>query len=79
MDPPAEIPKKKLKLTEVDDVGIDKLLKDQDDDVLSIESSNLGEDRRILCQVIRFLVPKKVRDVKNLGPLCSRPRSKISR
>jgi len=51
MDPPAEIPKKKLKLTEVDDVGIDKLLKDQDDDVLSIESSNLGEDRRILCQL----------------------------
>jgi len=51
MDPPAEIPKKKLKLTEVDVVGSVKHLKDQDDDVLSIESSNLGEDRRILCQL----------------------------
>ena len=63
MDPPAEIPKKKLKLTEVDVVGSVKHLKDQDDDVLSIESSNLGEDRRILCQVIRFLISKNVRYV----------------
>lgn len=50
MEPPSEVPKKKLKLDGIGE-GVVRQLKEQDDDVVSIESSNLGEDRRILCQV----------------------------
>ena len=50
MEPPTEIPKKKLKLDGITD-GVGRQLKELDDDVVSIESSTLGEDRRILCQV----------------------------
>lgn len=50
MEPPSEVPKKKLKLDGIGE-GVVRQLKEQDDDVVSIESSNLGEDRRILCQL----------------------------
>ena len=50
MEPPTEGPKKKLRLDGINE-GVGRQLKEQEDDVVSIESSNLGEDRRILCQV----------------------------
>ena len=51
MEPPTEIPKKKLKLDGLEGTSIGKAAKELEDDVVSIESSTLGEDRRILCQV----------------------------
>ena len=54
MDPPSEIPKKKLKLDVPVGPTLAKDVKELEDDVVSIESSNLGEDRRILCQVNRL-------------------------
>lgn len=50
MEPPTEGPKKKLRLDGINE-GVGRQLKEQEDDVVSIESSNLGEDRRILCQL----------------------------
>ena len=54
MEPPTEIPKKKLKLDGVD-FAVAQEAKEIDDDIVSIDSSHLGEDRRILCQVIIWI------------------------
>ena len=55
MEPPTEIPKKKLKLDGMD-VAVAQEAKELDnDDIASIDSSHLGEDRRILCQVIMWI------------------------